>query len=420
MKVDKLVANTKYVEISDNEILFSGKKAGELVEEFGSPLYLYCEDIIRANCRLLKNAVTYPDFSVNYSIKANSNISLLKIIKEEGLCVDVMSPGELYVANLAGFTGDSIFFVSNNVDKEEFLYAAEKGVRISVDSLSQLEMFGRALSGNNVAVRINPGIGDGHHRKVITGGEKTKFGVHLSQIDDIKKVAKKYGLRINGLNMHIGSNFVDYSSYIDAANVLCDIAKEFDGLDFIDIGGGLGISYTDDSIHLDVAEMGNKLDCLFNEFADTYGKKISFFMEPGRFIVAESGVLLTTVCSRKQNAGTTYIGTDCGFNILMRPMAYGAYHEIVNCSKVTGETEVVDVCGNICETGDLLAEGRQMARSEVGDTLAVLDAGAYGFSMASTYNCRVRPAEVLLDKTGEMKLIRQRETLDDVVKNQVL
>ena len=153
--------------------------------------------------------------------------------------------------------------------------------------------------------------------------------------------------------------------------------------------------------------------------ADAYGKKISFFMEPGRFLVAESGVLLTKVCSRKQNEGTTYIGTDCGFNILMRPMAYGAYHEIVNCDRITGETELVDVCGNICETGDLLAEDREMTKSEVGDTLAVLDAGAYGYSMASTYNCRVRPAEILIEKEGKIRLIRRRETLDNLVVNQL-
>jgi diaminopimelate decarboxylase len=419
MKIDKLVTQTEQVTIHKNELTFSGKKAEELIEEFGSPLYLYCEDIIRKNCQRLKAAVSYSDFIINYSIKANSNISLLQVIRNEGINAGVISPGEIFTALQAGYPGPDIFFVSNNAAQDEFLFASEHNVRISVDSLSQLELFGKTLPGKKVAVRINPGIGKGHHKKVVTGGDKTKFGVHLSQIQDIKHIAKKYDLQINELNMHIGSNFIDYGSYLEAAGVLLDLAMDFDGLEYIDIGGGLGISYNDENLELDIENMGKALSRLFNDFAGKYGKNITFCIEPGRYPVAESGILLTKVCDRKENPDRTFIGTDCGFNILMRPMAYDSYHEIVNCNRVKGQTELVDVCGNICESGDLLAEDRNVTISRVNDILAVLDAGAYGYSMASNYNCRVRPAEILLKRDGEIRLIRRRETLDDLVTNQV-
>lgn len=420
MKVDKLISQSAQVSIIDNTLSVAGSSCPELVKKYGSPLYIYFEDIIRTQCRQLLQAVTYPGFYINYSMKANSNIALLKIIRDEGLHVDVMSPGELYAASLAGFSGDEIFFVANNVDEQEFLYAAKKGVRISIDSLSQLETLGSVLPGSKVAVRINPGIGDGHHEKVITGGEKTKFGVHLSQLDDLQRIAQKYHLIINGLNMHIGSNFVQYKSYVDATEVLCNLAQNFNDLEFVDIGGGLGINYRDDRTNLNIAQMGDVLDVIFNDFSSKYGKKIRFFMEPGRIIVAESGIILTKVCARKQNPPTTYIGTDCGFNVLMRPMAYGSYHEIINSSSVKGDTETVTICGNICESGDILAENRDLTRTEVNDILVVLDAGAYGYSMASNYNHRLRPAEVLITAQGEIKLIRQRDGLNDLIKNQII
>jgi diaminopimelate decarboxylase len=419
MKIDKLVVQTEHVKIQNNELIFSGKKAKELIEEFGSPLYLYCEDIIRKNCQRLKASVSYPNFIINYSIKANSNISLLRIISEESIHAGVISPGEIFTAMQAGYPGSDIFYVSNNASREEFLFASEHNVRTSVDSLSQLKLFGKTLPGKKVAVRINPGIGKGHHKKVVTGGKRTKFGVHLSQTEDIKRIAGKYDLQINELNMHIGSNFIDYTSYLEAAGVLLDLAMDFDELEYIDIGGGLGISYNDENLELDIETMGDALSRLFNDFAGKYGKNITFCIEPGRYPVAESGILLTKVCDRKDNQTRTFIGTDCGFNILMRPMVYGSYHEIINCNRIKGETELVDVCGNICESGDLLAEDRNVTVSRVNDTLAILDTGAYGYSMASTYNCRVRPAEVLLEKDGNIRLVRRRETLDDLVSNQV-
>lgn len=419
MRINSLVEKSKHIVIDGNELVFSGVSADELLKRYGSPLYLYSEEIIRRNCRKLKNAFTYPNFHINYSVKANTNLSILRIMREEGVRVDAMSPGEIFIEQTAGYQPNEIFFIPNNVSAEELLFAVERGIRTSVDSLDQLELFGRTAPGGKVAVRINPGVGAGHHQKVVTGGEKAKFGVELTHMNRIMEIAEKYGLTINGLNMHIGSNFLDYNSYLDAAGVLMETALKFEDLEFLDIGGGLGVSYKDDS-ELDVNGLGRELSRKFNDFSEEYGRDIDFLIEPGRFLVADAGLVLTSVHAVKNGSVRTFVGTDCGFNILMRPMAYGSYHEIVNCMNVTGEYQFVDICGNICESGDLLAEQRPMTETSVGDVLAVLDAGAYGYSMASNYNCRVRPAEVLLTEQGEFRLIRRRDNLNDLLLNQVL
>lgn len=419
MKLKQLLTNTQLVKAENNTILFNGQRAKELVEQYGSPLYIYLEDVFRKSCQDMKHLVSYPEFKVSYAVKANNNISLLKIARAEGLCVDAISPGEIFLEQVAGFDASEIFFVSNNVDVSEFKFAMERGIQISVDSLAQLEMFGQNFPNNKVAVRINPGIGDGHHDKVITAGEKTKFGIHITQVEEIQKLAIKYNLHINGLNMHVGSNFINIDNFIAATEILLDKAKLFATLEFIDIGGGIGISYKDDQA-VDLVSLGSKLDELFHNFADEYNKMVTFCIEPGRYVCAPSGILLTTVQSIKTNPGRTFVGTDAGFNVLMRPMAYDSYHEIINCDNIHGEKSLVDICGNICETGDLLAQHRNLPVSSEGDVLAVLDAGAYGYAMASNYNARPRPAEVLLTVDGSVKLIRRRDSLADLLANQII
>ena len=419
MRIDRLKNQCTLIQTDNNQIAIAGKSANELIELYGSPLYCYSEKIIRHQCRRIKNAVSYPNFIVNYSMKANSLIAILKIMREEGLCVDVMSPGEIHSAHCAGFKEDEIFFVANNVWVDEFRYAVHHKIRCSVDSLSQLELFGKNFPNGKVAVRINPGIGDGHHQKVITGGDKTKFGIPISQISSIQEISAKYNLTINGLNIHIGSNFSNCDRYIIAAQRLSEIALNFKELEFLDVGGGLGINYKNDSDGVDVEQWGKSVDKIIASFTQAYGKEIKFFVEPGRFLVAESSFLLTRVCARKENLGRTFIGTDCGFNVLMRPVLYGAYHEIVNCNNVKGELETVDICGNICESGDILAEEREMPKIAIGDILAVLDAGAYCSSMASNYNSRLRPAEIIINELGQIELIRKRDTINDIVANQL-
>lgn len=392
----------------------------DLVKQYGSPVYVYSEDIFRARCREMKSLVTYPNFHVNYSVKANTNLTLLKIANEEGLHVDAMSPGEIYIEEAAGFTPDKIFFISNNVSAEEMKFAVERGITISVDSLSQLKLLGEINPGGKVAVRLNPGVGAGHHEKVVTGGKKTKFAIQPEAIDEIKALVKQYDLKLVGINQHIGSLFLEPESYIAGVQSALHLAKQFDDLEFIDLGGGFGIPYNKGlESRLDLKSLGAALDKLFYEFSEQYGKMVTFKIEPGRYIVAESGTLLGTVHAIKEQYGIKYAGTDLGFNVLQRPVMYDSYHEVqvFPADDSFRAEETVTIVGNICESGDILAKDRILPAIKESDVLAVLDAGAYGFAMASNYNQRLRPAEILIRENGEVVVIRRRDTLEDLMRN---
>lgn len=402
------------------ELWFANQPAAAVTAAFGSPLYLYSERILRARCREVANFLSYRPFVPNYSCKANTNVALLKIAREEGLHADAMSPGEIMLLRTAGFSPDQIFYVGNNVADDELQYAVAAGVTVSVDSLAQLERFGRLNPGGRVAVRINPGMGDGHHKKVITGGADSKFGVYYTQAAEIKTIARRHNLQIVGLNQHIGSNFLTGHTYLASVMRMLQIAEQFDDLNFLDFGGGLGVPYTNCHNRLDVRSLGDRVSEILEQWVTRYGKRITAQIEPGRYVVAESGVLLITVHSTKENPGHVFIGTDGGFNVLVRPAMYGSYHEIINTRLATAKSNTeAFVTGNICESGDLLAESRPMPMPAEGDVLAVLDAGAYGFSMSSNYNSRLRPAEVLLTTGGELRLIRERDVLDDLLRHQI-
>lgn len=408
--------------VTTNLDFFSNIKPHDLIREYGSPLYIYNERILRERCRELKNLVSYPKFSVNYSVKANTNLSLLKIIREEGLNVDAMSPGEIYIEELAGFKPEDILFISNNVSREEMQFAIDRGILISVDSLSQLETFGKACEGGKICVRFNPGVGAGHHEKVVTGGKNTKFGIELSDIPAVKEILKRYKLQLVGVNQHIGSLFMDSEKYIDGVLSILKIAKNFNDLEFIDLGGGFGIPYNKqlDPTRLDLMELGKRLDKVLYAFSKEYGKELQFKVEPGRYIVAESAVLCGEVYSIKENYGISYIGTDIGFNVLQRPIMYDSHHDIEiyrESKKESTKLQPVHIVGNICESGDILAKNRTLPEIFEGDIIGVLDAGAYGYCMSSNYNNRFRPAEILIDENGGHRLIRRRDTLEDMAKN---
>jgi len=393
----------------------------ELIGKYGSPLYVYSEEILRTRCREMKNLVTYKNFKPHYSTKANANLELLKIIREEGISADAMSPGEIYVLMKAGYEPEDIFYVCNNVSLEEIKYAVDLGITVSVDSLSQLELFAANFPGSKVAVRINTGYGAGHHEKVITAGKKTKFGINDDMIDEIKKVVKKYNVKIAGINQHIGSLFLEETAYVASARLICRVAKEFKDIEFVDFGGGFGIPYMkqDGQGRLNLKSVGERLDEVIDEFVKEYGKEITFKTEPGRYLVAECSVLLGTVMATKYHAGIDYMGTDLGFNVLQRPVMYDSHHDIEvyrNGSLTFDGMETVTIVGNICESGDKLAIGRTLPNIQIGDIIGVMDAGAYGFSMASNYNNRLRPAEVLIAVDGSTRIIRRRETLEDLVR----
>ncbi len=404
--------------VTDSVNFFKGNKPQDLVAKFGSPLYVYNESILRERCRDIKHLVTYPKFRVNYSAKANSNLAFLQIVHDEGLDVDAMSPGEIFVELKAGFKPEQIFYISNNVSKEEMKYAIDHNVLCSVDSLSQLEQYGQINRGGRVAARFNGGIGTGHHEKVVTAGKKTKFAINPEYIPEFKEILKKYDLKLVGINQHIGSLFMDGKPYVDGVKAILNIAKQFDDLEFIDLGGGFGIPYEklNAQPRLDMKDLGKQLDEVLKNFAAEYGKEITFKVEPGRYISAECSVLLGTVHAVKHNGEDKYIGTDLGFNVLQRPIMYDSHHdiEVYNDSE---NVEDVTVVGNICESGDIIAKHRIIPEANVGDVIGVLDAGAYGHVMSSNYNNRLRPAEVLIRENGEVVLIRERDELEDLTKH---
>ncbi len=408
--------------VTDNSNFYMGNCPIDLIEKYGSPLYVYNEKILREKMRDMKNLVPYENFIVNYSAKANSNLAILQIANEEGLNIDAMSPGEIYAELKAGFLPEKIFYISNNVSKEEMQYAIDNNILISVDSISQLEQFGKINKGGKVAARFNGGIGAGHHEKVITAGKNTKFGIDPNDIELFNEVLNKYDLKLVGINQHIGSLFMEADKYIEGVYAILSIAKQFKNLEFIDLGGGFGIPYNklDKTYNtLDLKDLGEKLNIILEDFSKEYGKKIKFKIEPGRYIAAECGVLLGTVHSIKNNCGNKYAGTDIGFNVLARPVMYDSHHDIEVYRKsndVSKEEEPITVVGNICETGDIIAKDRLLPILKEGDILGILDAGAYGHVMSSNYNNRLRPAEILIRENGEVVLIRKRDSLEDIVK----
>ncbi|RYX95325.1 diaminopimelate decarboxylase, partial [bacterium] len=349
-----------------------------------------------------------------YACKANSNVEVIKVLKEEGAGVDVVAPGEIYSAVLAGCKKEDILFTGNNMTDQELDYAVSHGVLLNVGDLSALERLGKKYPGHEVCVRINPDVGGGHHEHVITGGPESKFGIYFSDVKLALDIAEKYNLKIKGIHQHIGSNILEESTFLVAIDVLLKSAKEFPDLEFIDFGGGLGIPYQPEDKKLDLNSLNTKVAEHFKQFCTEYGKDVEFWLEPGRFLVGESGYLLTTVNTIKTNPGYKYVGTDSGFNHLVRPTMYGSYHEIVNTSNPDGEKEKVTVCGNICESGDIFARDRELPKITEGDILALLNAGAYGYSMASNYNTRPLPAEVLVNGDN-VKIIRRRENFEELL-----
>jgi len=410
--------------VTDDVDFFQGVDPYDLIEKYGSPLYVYNERILRERCRDIKNLVSYPDFSVNYSAKANSNLAFLEIVHDEGLNVDAMSPGEIYAELKAGFKPEQIFYISNNVSEEEMRFAIEHNVLMSVDSLSQLEQYGRLNPGGKIAARFNGGVGAGHHEKVITAGKKTKFAINPEYIPEFKEIIKKYNLKFVGLNQHIGSLFMEGDKYIQGVKAILEIAKQFDDLEFVDLGGGFGIPYEklDGQPRLDIKDLGEKLTKVLEDFAEEYGKQITFKVEPGRYISAECGILLGTVHAVKYNGPNKFAGTDIGFNVIARPVMYDSHHdiEVYRKSDVKSEKEEpVTVVGNICESGDIIARDRILPDVKEGDLIGVLDAGAYGHAMSSNYNNRLRPAEVFIRENGEVVLTRERDTLEDIVRRYI-
>lgn len=403
-------------------VSFFGNTTPEaLAKKYGTPLYVYNEDILRKCMRTVQELIQGYKYTANYSIKANSNLTILKMAYEEGLNADAMSEGEMRLLMKAGFSTDRIFFIPNNVDVSEMQFAIDNNIIVSLDSLDQLERFGRINKGGRCAVRINPGIGAGHHSKVITAGKNTKFAISLDDVDEALEIAARYDLTIVGINQHVGSLFMDPEPFLQAVTNLLHVAERFGKLEFIDFGGGYGVPYHKLSGEkpFDFTDFEARFKEIIDSFIQRVGYTPLFKTEPGRYIPCEGGVLLGRVHATKNNAGKKYAGTDIGMNVLIRPELYDSWHdiEVIRNDKVVPSSqkdELVTVTGNICETGDIIAKERMLPEIKTDDLVCVLDAGAYGYAMSSNYNCRLRPAEVLINSQGEDVLIRRRETFEDI------
>lgn len=401
---------------------FGNNTAESLLEKFGSPLYVYNENILRNCMRTVKNIIKKYPYTANFSIKANSNIHIIKLAIEEGLNCDAVSINEVKVLIHAGQEISKIFYIPNNVSADELQEAIDLGVMTSLDSLDQLELYGKLNRGGRCAIRINPGVGAGHHAKVITAGKNTKFAIASDDVDAAIEIASKYDLKIVGINQHVGSLFMDPEPFLKSVSNLLVMAEKFENLEFIDFGGGYGVPYhkLNDEKPFDFEELTCKMEALLDKYVSEAGYAPLFKTEPGRYVCCEGGVLLGRINATKNNAGKKYAGSDIGMTTLVRPSLYDSWHdiEIIRDGKVLkadSPREVVTVTGNICESGDILAKERELPVIKTGDAVCILDAGAYGYSMCSEYNSRFKPAEIMIEASGEAKIIRRRQTMEDLL-----
>lgn len=389
----------------------------KLASDFGSPLYVYDTDIITNQYKRLTNSFSsVKNLRLNYACKALSNINILKFFNSLNSGLDTVSIQEVELGLKAGFSPEKIIYTPNGVSLEEIEKVAKKGVQINIDNLSILELFGQKHPKVPVCVRINPHIMAGGNSKISVGHIDSKFGISIHQVPHIKRVVENTGMHINGIHMHTGSDILDIDTFIRATEILFDVAHQFDNIDFIDFGSGFKVPYKEGDISTDIEQLGVQLSERFNMFCKNYGKEITLMFEPGKFLVSEAGVFLTKVNVVKQTTSTVFAGVDSGFNHLIRPMMYDSYHKITNISNPKGRDRYYSVVGYICET-DTFGSNRRISEISEGDILCFHNAGAYCFSMASNYNSRYLPAEVML-LNGKAHLIRKRETMQDILRNQ--
>ncbi len=390
----------------------------KIAEDFGSPVYVYNSEKIASQYKRLTSAFRNVDkVKVNYAVKSLSNISILKLMKTLGAGLDTVSIQEVQLGLAAGFSADNIIFTPNGVSLEEIERAVTLGCQINIDNLSILEQFGTKHPDVPVCIRINPHVMAGGNTNISVGHIDSKFGISIHQIPHILRIVENTKMNINGIHMHTGSDILDIDVFLYASEILFETAKHFEDLEFIDFGSGFKVPYKEGDIETNVEEFGEKLSNRFNEFCKEYGKELTIAFEPGKFLVSEAGQFLVKVNAVKQTTSTVFAQVDSGFNHLIRPMLYGSQHEIKNISNPKGRERFYSVVGYICET-DTFANNRRISEIREGDILSFKNAGAYCFSMASNYNSRYRPAEVLWHNT-KAHLIRKRETIEDILNNQV-
>ncbi len=395
------------------------KELLDLANEFGCPLYVYDAAKIESQYLRLTTAFSKVErVRINYAVKALSNLAVLQLFKKMGANIDTVSIQEVQLGLHAGFEPHQIIYTPNGVSFEEIEEAAKLGVQINIDNLSILEHFGTKHPKIPVCIRINPHVMAGGNTNISVGHIDSKFGISIHQMPHILRIVENTGMHINGIHMHTGSDILDIEVFLYAAEILFEAAVHFKTLDFLDFGSGFKVPYHKGDIETNIEEFGRKLTKRFNAFEKEYGRPLTLAFEPGKFLVSESGFFLAKVNVVKQTTSTVFASIDSGFNHLIRPMLYGSQHFIENISNPKGKERFYSVVGYICET-DTFANNRRISEIKEGDVLCFRNAGAYCFAMASNYNSRYKPAEVLW-QDGKGILIRQRETFEDLLKNQIL
>ncbi len=400
-----------------NPLEIQGIPLKSIAQQFGTPLFVYDGEKITHQIKRIQKAFGQVDVKIKYATKALSNINILKVIRNAGGGVDAVSIEEVRLGLLAGFPADQIMYTPNGVNFEEVKEAVGLGVMVNLDNLPILEEFGRTYGGTvPVCIRLNPHIMAGGNIKISVGHIHSKFGVSIGQLPEIMSLVAQYDLQVTGLHIHTGSDILDAEVFLKGGNVLFDAAIKFPDLKFLDFGGGFKVAYKEGDITTDISEVGEKVTLAFQNFCKKYGRDLQLWLEPGKFIVSESGYLVVKTNVVKQTPNITFVGVDSGLNHLIRPMMYNAHHEVYNLSNPDGDIKTYNVVGYICETDTLAAE-RKLGEVRPGDLLVLKNTGAYGFSMSSNYNSRLRPAEVLV-WNGNAHLIRQREVFEDLIRNQ--
>lgn len=396
----------------------SNAKLLEIAEEFGTPVYVYHGEKIVNQYQRLKGAFPGVNVHLHYALKALNNINILKLLKQQGAGLDAVSIQEVQLGLRAGYLPAEIMYTPNCVDFEEIKEAVDLGVIINIDNISTLELFGHEF-GSTVpcCIRLNPHIMAGGHSHISVGHIDSKFGISIYQLRHVQRVVESHKIKVNGLHMHTGSDILDADVFLRGADLLFDAAQSFPDLEFMDFGSGFKVGYKEGDIVTDIEEMGAKIAEAFKNFCKTYGRELELWFEPGKFIVSESGSLLVKANVIKQTTSTVFIGVNSGQNHLIRPMFYDAYHHIENISNPKANPRLYSVVGYICET-DTLGYDRKIAEVREGDVLRIKNAGAYGFTMSNNYNARLRPCEVLYFK-NKAHLIRKRETIEDLYRNEV-
>ncbi|MBL8000438.1 MAG: diaminopimelate decarboxylase [Flavobacteriales bacterium] len=406
------------MELKDGGYHIGDVPVAEIVKLAGTPVYVYDTAVMARQVKRLRDAFKGVDLRIQYACKALTNVNVLRFLRTQGCGIDAVSIQEVELALHAGYAPAEILFTPNMAAYVEYQRAVELGVHINIDSLSVLEHFGHDFGGRvPVCIRFNPHIMAGGNERISTGHIDSKFGISIHQLRHVQRIMQSTGLKVNGLHMHTGSDILDAEVFLQGAELILELAPSFPDLTFLDLGSGFKVPYKPDDIETDIEELGQRLAERIAAFNTGRAKPVEVWFEPGKFIVSESGTLLVRVEQVKHTTATVFAGVDSGLNHLIRPMLYGSYHHIVNVSNPTGKPRIYTVVGYICET-DTFGWDRKLNEVREGDLLAFRNAGAYGWSMASNYNSRFRPPEVLVHK-GHAQLIRRRDTLDDLLRNQV-